>query len=60
MHIIAVCPAGRYRNGTSCEMCQGNTVKRLAGNETHCNDDPPCNGITAIVSEDHTECRECN
>ena len=56
MSMFSVCNAGYYRDGSDCVMCTDNTIKKLAGNEPHCDSDPPCNGTTTVPNRNHTAC----
>ena len=56
--LIAVCNAGYYRDADTdaCLMCTDSTIKKLAGNEPHCNTDPACDGTTTVPNLNHTAC----
>ena len=54
--LILVCNAGYYRDGSACLLCTDNNIKMLAGNEPHCDTDPPCDGVSTVSNENHTAC----
>ena len=37
-------------------MCTGNTIKTTIGNAENCDANEPCNGITIVPNEHHTNC----
>ena len=37
-------------------MCTGNTIKKTIGNLGKCNIDSPCDGVTMVPNENHTDC----
>lgn len=56
MGSYAVCKAGFYGDGSSCNMCTGNTIKPTAGNGPNC--DVTCDMMTTVPNELRTACGE--
>ena len=58
--LVSVCKAGYYLdvNIGICLMCTDNKIKKLAGNEPHCDADPACDGTTTVPNQNHTTCGE--
>ena len=54
--IFSVCNAGYFHNGSDCVLCNGNEIKRVAGNATNCEVDTPCDGHTYAPKDEHTHC----
>ena len=53
---ITVCNAGYYKNGGTCTMCPGNTIKATDGDATSCT--VLCDGTSQVPNSAHTGCGE--
>ena len=52
---VVVCNAGYYMSRSDCLMCTENKIKMTAGNETNCDADNACAGVT-VANQNHTAC----
>ena len=48
--------AGFYEYKGNCYRCEGNLIKRSAGNSPNCDKDEPCDGELTVPNEYHTDC----
>ena len=53
---MAVCNAGYYKHGSSCELCTGNNIKSTIGDAADCDADTACDGTTKVPNSENTAC----
>ena len=53
---ITVCNVGYYKNGGTCTMCPGNTIKPIVGDTISCT--ATCDGTSQVPNSAHTDCGE--
>ena len=51
-----MCGAGYFKDGDSCVLCTGNTIKVNVGDATNCDADLPCDGTQTVPNMEHTLC----
>ena len=57
---LSECNVGHYKNGDSCDLCPGNTIKTMVGDAMDCNYDAACDGVMTVPNDAHTACGEQN
>ena len=55
-YLFSVCNAGHYKDGGSCLLCPGGSIKSMTGDATNCYADTACDMMTNLPNTGHTAC----